>query len=350
MPLLVPQGTIRTATRIMVKMNHTEAAVLHAKLLDRRETLASAKRDQPGSAELVRLLHEVDAAVERITLGTFGLCEVCRDPIEPERLMADPLTRVCIDHLSAAERRELEDDLGLARQIQTALLPDRRFAAAGWDTCYHYEPAGLVSGDYCDLVVGSGGLFFLSGDVSGKGVAAALLMSHLHAICRTLLSVGTSIPRFVELANRLFCESTMSSHYATLVCGLASDSGEVEICNAGHCPPVVMRHGETERLEPSGLPIGLFSKASFSSQRIQLDPHDSLFLYTDGLTESCDPDEQEYGEARVLENVKHGHGRPAREIVDGALGHLHAFLSGNRKTDDLTLLVIRRLPVAAESS
>ncbi len=327
-----------------MKMNSTEAAVLRSQLMDRRETLESIRGRHAESTEIVRLLHEVDAAVERMAQGNYGLCEVCRDPIEPDRLMADPLTRVCIDHLSAPQRRELEDDLGLARQIQTALLPDRGFAVEGWETHYYYEPAGLISGDYCDLIAGAGGLFFLSGDVSGKGVAAALLMSHLHAICRTLFSVGTSVPRFVELANRLFCESTMSSHYATLVCGLASSSGEVEICNAGHCPPLVLRHGETERVAASGLPIGLFSNARFSSQRIQLNPHDSLFLYTDGLTESCDRAEQEYGEARLLEDVRHCHGRAAKEIVDGTLGHLRTFLSGNRKSDDLTLLVIRRLP------
>jgi sigma-B regulation protein RsbU (phosphoserine phosphatase) len=324
-------------------ISDAQTAALRSQLVERRGLLETALQSQPEAAEVLRLLREVDAAMERMDQGTFGICEVCHDSIERDRLMADPLIRLCIDHLTADQRRELEDDLGLAQKIQAALLPNRVFTACGWEAYYHYEPAGVVSGDFCDLAAAPGGLFFLSGDVSGKGVAAALLMSHLHATCRTLLSMDASLPRFVELANRLFCESTMSSHYATLVCGRADVSGEIEICNAGHCPPILVRKNGSETVPAAGLPIGLFANARFTSQRMRLGPEDALFVYTDGLTEACNPDGGEYGEQRAIETVSRLHGRPAREIVDTALTDASNFLAGARRPDDLTLLAIRRL-------
>jgi len=147
----------------------------------------------------------------------------------------------------------------MAARIQTTLLPRRAVRTGGWEACYHYQPLGPVSGDYCDLIPSAGGgLLFIAGDVSGKGVASSLLMSHLHAIFRSLLSVGMPIGALLERANRVFCESTLPSFYATLVCGHAHANGDVEICNAGHCPPVLVCGGEVSTIEAAALPPGLF--------------------------------------------------------------------------------------------
>jgi serine phosphatase RsbU (regulator of sigma subunit) len=130
-------------------------------------------------------------------------------------------------------RRALEDDLDLAARIQGGLLPKPgRFA--GWEAGYHYQPAGVVSGDYCDLIGhgdGTGELVFLVGDVSGKGVAAAMLVSHLHAMFQSLIGVGMPVECLVERANQ---------------------HGELELCNAGHCPPLVVRDGEGMAVEAAG--------------------------------------------------------------------------------------------------
>src|SRR6185369_2759205 len=112
--------------------------------------------------------------------GTYGYCEVCKDPIEADRLLADPILRFCIDHLTPAQQHDLQEDLKLAARIQKGLLP-QAISFDGWEVCYHYEPAGVVSGDYCDLIPSqSGDLYFVVGDVSGKGVPASMLMAHLH--------------------------------------------------------------------------------------------------------------------------------------------------------------------------
>jgi phosphoserine phosphatase RsbU/P len=323
-------------------MDQGETLVLRSELVSRRRKLESATSLAPQAAELRRLLEQVDSALDRMDRGTYGLCDVCHDPIEADRLKVDPLMRVCLDHLAPDERRALEDDLDLALRIQTTLLPSRNLEAGAWRAHYHYQPAGPVSGDYCDLILSDSSLFFMVGDVAGKGVASSLLMSHLHAIIRSLLSVGMPVAQLMERANRLFCESTMPAHYATLICGRASASGEVELCNAGHCRPAIVRHGEVATMEPGGVPLGLFCSVHYTTQRFQLEPGDLLILYTDGVSEAGNPAGVEYGEDRVLRVAAGCHQLPAETAARKVLDDLTAFRDGARQADDLTLMAIQR--------
>jgi sigma-B regulation protein RsbU (phosphoserine phosphatase) len=326
-------------------MTAPETLIFRSQLLDRRDRVQAARTAHPESAEFARLLEEIDAALDRMDGGTFGLCEVCHEPVEPERLLADPLLRFCLGHLTDEQQRALEQDIELAGRIQATLLPSRGLSAGGWEACHHYEPAGAVSGDYCDLIASnSEGLFFFTGDVSGKGVASSLLMSHLHAIFRSLLSVGMSIGPLLERANRVFCESTLPSFYATLVCGHAHASGEVEICNAGHCPPVVVQQGGVTMIEAAALPLGLFCSGQYAACRIRLGPGDCLVLYTDGLTEARDRSDREYGAERLTAVLRGCYGLPPQAVVDRCVADLRAFLRGAPKSDDLTLMAIRRAP------
>ena len=201
--------------------------LLRNQLVDRKEKLQAAANGFHRPAELTRLLHEVDDALHRMDMGVYGLCEVCHDTVETERLIADPLTRFCLDHLTAKEQRALEQDLELAAQIQAGLLPATHKRIDGWEVAYHYQPAGAVSGDYCDLINGNDSSWmFVVGDVSGKGVAASMLMAHLQAMFRTLISINLPLEQMVERASRVFCESTLPTQYATLVCGRVGSDGE----------------------------------------------------------------------------------------------------------------------------
>ncbi len=327
-------------------MASTTDTYFRPQLEERKKRLRNLVATSPaGSAELERLLGEVDAALARVTAGTFGLCETCHDPIEPERLIADPLLRFCLDHLSEAEQRALEQDLRTAARIQQALLPPAESRADGWEVHYHWEPAGLVSGDYCDVIkagVGTG-LLFVFGDVAGKGVAAAMLMSHLHATFRSLLGVTERTAELVDRANRVFRDSALSPHFATLVCGRALPGGEIEICNAGHCPPRLISAGAGARaIDVTGLPVGTFYSSHFASERLHLEPGDTLLLYTDGLTEARDSDGQEYGEGRLDALLTRAHGMPPAELLRACREDLAAHLGGALPTDDLTLMVVQR--------
>src|SRR5260370_3904786 len=189
-----------------------EQTYLCSELEKRRERLHAALLSAWPAPSLQQLLTALDDALRRIDGGTFGLCETCHDSVDPERLLADPLVQFCLDHLTSTEQRALENDLSLAARIQRALLPDLGLTPKGWDVRFHYQPAGMVSGDYCDLVETNDGLLFMLGDVSGKGGAASMLISHLHATFRTLAESGLPLDRLVQVATRMFCASTLSGH------------------------------------------------------------------------------------------------------------------------------------------
>ena len=217
-----------------------------SQLEERKRRLEAAIAVAPQNNGLGGLLREVDSALERMDKGNYGLCEECHEPVEQERLMADPLVGYCLDHLTQPQRAELQRDLDLASQVQRNLLRQAGLRAGGWETSYHYAPVGPVSGDYRGLIPSDGQLFFALGDVSGKGVAASMLMTQLHALFRSLTTVALPLGQIVTQANRVFCESALrvsTSHWCagrlsllemwkstTLATGPLSSSGAVACC------------------------------------------------------------------------------------------------------------------------
>ena len=317
---------------------------LRPELLDRRRRLVSAARSRPGDDGLSRLLSEVDAALRRLEAGTFGFCETCHDPIEPELLAREPITRFCLDHLSREEQRALEEYLETAARIQKAHLPRLAGAVAGWDFAFAFEPAGPVGGDFCAVLTheGSDEATFLLGDVSGKGIPAAMLASSLHATVRSLALPGAAVGPLVERTNRLFRSASVSRSFATLVCGRATSCGTLEVCNAGHCPPLLFAGGRLREIAPTGLPVGTFLASTYGSEELRLEEGAYLVAFTDGLSEARDVRGTEYGTER-LAAVLARLGRPsARAVVDACLADLHAFTGGGARGDDLSLLVVRR--------
>ncbi len=318
--------------------------LLREQLIDRRHKLENAAAGFAEATEISRLLAEVDDALHRMELGTYGICDYCDEPVETERLIANPLTRLCIDHLSAREQRALEDDLELAGQIQTGLLPQPSLKVDGWEVAFHYQPARIVSGDYCDLITNSDQSFlFVLGDVSGKGVAASMLMAHLQAMFRTLISINLPLEEMLERASRVFCESTLPTHYATLACGKADATGQIEISNAGHLPPLLIRKGKVNKLEANGLPVGVFCSQHFSVDRFRMEQGDTLFLYTDGLSESLDGTGSEYGVSRLSELLCKNHDLSPKQLIATCLREVDAFRAGSSVNDDLTLMAIQRV-------
>jgi sigma-B regulation protein RsbU (phosphoserine phosphatase) len=317
--------------------------LLREQLIERRQKLETAASAFHRPAELTRLLEEVDAALHRMDIGIYGLCEVCHDPIESERLLADPLTRFCLGDLTPNEQRALEEDLELASQIQTGLLPARSQKIDGWEVSYHYQPAGAVSGDYCDLIRNDDqSLHFILGDVSGKGVAASMLMAHLNAMFRTLISINLPLEQMMERASRVFCESTLPTQYATLVCGRVNPAGDVEVCNAGHLPPLLVQQGQVTSIAATGLPVGVFCTESFSVNRVRMHEGDTLFLYTDGLSESLDGAGNEYGADRLSRLLCDNSTLSTDSTISLCRQELHTFAEGRVPKDDLTLMAIRR--------
>jgi sigma-B regulation protein RsbU (phosphoserine phosphatase) len=319
------------------------ASAFRPQLLERRARLQAAG-NSVSADYLNDLIAEIDAALGRIDSGSFGVCQTCHDPIEADRLESNPLVRFCLDHLSQAEMRAHQQDLDLATQLQSKLLPPRDIALASWDVEYRYRPLAAVGGDYCEVVpLGAGdSVFFAVGDVAGKGVAATLLMTHLSAIFPVSCPWTLRSTMWSRGANRLFCESTAPAHYATLACGLATPKG-VQICNAGHCPPLLLRDA-TGRLDSTGLPLGLFCGGQYTIQHLTLAAGESLVLYSDGITEAQDPSGDDYGEERLIRSLRDHLDQGAGAMADAVLRDLTRFCRDCAPADDMTLLVVRRRP------
>jgi sigma-B regulation protein RsbU (phosphoserine phosphatase) len=319
---------------------------LHQQLLERRHKLDSAV----SIPDVERLLNEVDAALAKLDGGSYGLCDACHEPIETDRLIADPLARFCLDHLTAPEMNALQRDLELAARVQRGLLPKQPYEGYGWHICYHYEPAGIVSGDYCDIVdAGERGVYFMVGDVSGKGVAASMLMAHLHAMFRALISVGLSLECILEHASRVFAESTLPNQYATLVCGRALEDGHIQISNAGHPAPLISRNGSIAALEFSGLPVGMFCQEEFSVGELAFDAGQFMVIYSDGVSEATDHASAEYGVERLQRLMGKYRSTHPSALLAACRDDLASFRRDATKTDDATLFVIGRLGSTATS-
>ena len=320
----------------------TAAHVLRPKILDRRARLQAASGAIPAGY-VAELLAEIDAALARIDEGTYGRCETCRDPIEPDILDRDPMVRFCLDHLTPDQRRAHEEDLSLATRIQAKLLPPRDLVVPGWESHYHYEPAGAVGGDYCEIIpaADSRSVFFAVGDVAGKGVSASLLMTHVSAIFRSLLSIDLPVAEMISRANRLLWDSTTAAHYATLVCGRTTSDG-IELVNAGHCRPLLLRRGTVERIDATGLPLGLIPAVTHEVTRLVINPGDRLALYSDGITEARNSADDDFGEEGLAASLRRHYDAGIQAMARGVMTDVARFRAGRPPSDDMTLLVLRR--------
>jgi phosphoserine phosphatase RsbU/P len=323
-------------------MATTENAYFRSELELRRQRLLAAAQADSVDATFRNLLASVDNALSRLEQGTFGICEKCHDTIEADRLVCNPLIRFCLDHLSVDEQRALEKDLVLAAGIQKALLPRADWSVDGWQACYHYQPANLVSGDYCDLIETDNGFLFLLGDVSGKGVAASMLMSHLHATFRSLAGQNLSLQKMVEHANRLFAESTNAGQFATMVVGNAQPNGRVTYVSAGHLPLFHISAAGVCSREATGVPLGMFCSTNFPVCELTLAAGDKLLLYTDGLTEIFNAAGDEFGIERVRSLASRHAATEPQSILNACLDEIRDFSPSTKQTDDLTLLVLHR--------
>ena len=322
---------------------------LRQQLTERQARLRRAIAESEAKDDLVRLLEQVDSALSRMNTGSYGRCLVCHDTVYGKDLANNPLLEYCLCALTPEQQRALEHDLELARRIQAGLLPDPHLAACGWEACYRYEPAGVVSGDYCDLwsPPGDGGsIYFAVGDVSGKGLAASLLMAHLQAAFRSLVGVGLPLAALVERINRQLLQAQIPSHFATLACGRLSADGQVDLVNAGHCSPLISRRGRIESIASTGLPVGVEADRAYDVTTFRLDPGDSLVLYTDGLTEARPPGGRQYGPGRLERLLPlHGAASSPVRLVQAIREDLAEHLGEGQRTDDLTIMAVQRAVV-----
>jgi serine phosphatase RsbU (regulator of sigma subunit) len=236
------------------------------------------------------------------------------------------------------------EEMAGAREVQNHLLGRRHPHMETLEISLCYMPAGGIGGDYYDFIhMGLGRVGLVLGDISGKGVPAALMMASLQAILRSRsASFANDLPRMLRSANRQFCECTGESHFASLFLGEYNDATRrLRYANCGQTSPLVVhRDFSINRLESTATVLGMFPDWSCSVREIALRPGDTLLLFTDGMTEAVNAAGEEFEEIRLLEALKKSRHLPLSALVDAISAAVREF-SGHPLTDDATLLVAR---------
>jgi sigma-B regulation protein RsbU (phosphoserine phosphatase) len=244
-----------------------------------------------------------------------------------------------------ASRHELarkEAELNFALEVQQALFPKQFPADGGLEFSVVCVPARGVGGDYYDILHRPDGrLAFAIADISGKGIPAAILMSNVHAILRTLHDAGPPVGELCSQANRHLHRVTEGTSFAT---AFYAEWNEQEHCltyvNAGHPAPILLGSCAGQQLDAGGPPLGIFPAMEFQVGRQVLAPHDMIVLYSDGITEAGERPEREFGAARLEATLKQHSDKPLDEIRRHVLEAVRDW-SRDEADDDMTLLLVR---------
>jgi sigma-B regulation protein RsbU (phosphoserine phosphatase) len=246
------------------------------------------------------------------------------------------------------ERERLEQELQLASEIQQRFQPTAPPQVKGYELQGISFPCYEIGGDYYDFIERKDGRLLIAlGDVSGKGTAAALLMSSLHAAVHAQAAFNNSIVDTINAVNRYLAENTPSNRFVTLFYAeLDPETGSLAFLNAGHNPPLIVHAaGTVEQLASGGLPLGINPNADFREGRTQINPGDVLVIYSDGVSEAYNPEGEEFGTARLWEVVSRNLDASAAGIRDRIESALTKFSQGTPAADDITLVIVKRQAV-----
>ncbi|MCC6904964.1 MAG: SpoIIE family protein phosphatase [Anaerolineae bacterium] len=270
------------------------------------------------------------------------------------------LAAIAIDkaHLfrEAMQRQRLENELGVARHIQTSLLPPYLPRREGWEFAAFYEPARAVGGDFYDFFSVPKGtgvppttvdqLAMVIADVSDKGIPAAIYMALSRTLIRSTGMSGRTPGPALERASELIQTDSRSDLFLSAVFGLLDTAtGRLVYANAGHNPPILLRArtGKVERLNAKGIILGVFEPIELEEREIDIEPGDMLVFYTDGLTEMENEQGQQFGMERLLETLRVSAGTNAEQAVTAISTAVSVFTGGASPSDDITFFIVKRL-------
>ncbi len=237
------------------------------------------------------------------------------------------------------------DEIEVARQVQISLLPKEHPSIRGWEVWSATTPANDVGGDLIDYLDGASGRTGLAlGDVSGKGMGAALLCAKLQATLRALAPGAADLRALGGSLNGILERSGLDNRYATLFYAeISGDTDEVRYLNAGHNPALVVSGSSVQELSASSLPLGMLPGAAYTQGTVRLKPGDALILYSDGITEARDRAGEEYGLARLRQELGPAAAGDAAGIARRILASADRFAQGGKPEDDQSILVLKRI-------
>jgi sigma-B regulation protein RsbU (phosphoserine phosphatase) len=252
------------------------------------------------------------------------------------------------------EQQRMDGELQVASGIQQALLPVDEPTLAGVSDVQvegRLIPAKAVGGDLYNVFVRDEKLFFCVGDVSGKGVPAALIMAITQVLFRDIASRESNPMHIMNRINQMACRNNRNNIFITMFVGVLDlPTGILRYCNAGHNKPIMVNCINSQEIDAKpNLPVGLFDDFKYDMQEMTIESGSTLFLYTDGLTEAKDIRRKQFGEERLMRLIADSHSTDTRLLVDTAVTQVTQFAEGTEQSDDLTLLAIRYAPKQEET-
>ena len=253
--------------------------------------------------------------------------------------------------------KQYEEELELARRVQADLLPSRNPLSSNLDFAAECLPAWQVGGDLYDVFEAEHGrVALVLGDVSGKGLSAALLMALIHGAVRSndWTSSSSNHEDSTERLNRLLCEKSGNERFASFFwCYYDREKAVLRYINAGHLPPLLIRRNdraafEVRRLEEGGMVLGVQAGARYHQSEAVAQAGDLLVIFSDGISEAANAQEEEFGEERLLQVIQDNWQKSSAEICDSILARIRAFLGRQWPQDDQTLMVVRLQPISSD--
>ena len=272
------------------------------------------------------------------TLGGSGTLEI-------DTTIPGVLIILLILTMELKDKLLAREELEAGRAVQHALMPERSPELPGWQLWLFTRSANEVGGDLVDFVsVNDERYGVVLGDVAGKGLSAALLMVRLQATLKAIVADFVSLGDLGQKLNLVFCRDCLPSIFASMVyLELKPHSGVVNVLNAGHMPPVVVRGATLESLPKGGAALGLTDQAIYASNAITLAPNDILAAYSDGVTEAQSPAGEFFGEERLFEFLAQHGSQPIAALGEDLVKCVDAFIAGGRCKDDLSIALLRRI-------
>lgn len=240
-------------------------------------------------------------------------------------------------------KKRLEHELATAREVQMALLPTSFCQPEHFEVAAHSVPSRYVGGDFYDLLsLNDGRSAVILGDVSGKGISAALLAAMAQGIIQALFDNDASLSELLTSLNRVLVRKSDANRFLTLFCALVDPDGTFTFANAGHNPAILARaNGKIERLSTGSMLLGAFEDAQYRPQQTKLGPGDVIVTFSDGVTEALNAANEMFGDERLERLVKSSVNLSAREIKDRIEKDVLAFTRGLPQGDDITLVVLK---------
>ena len=252
-------------------------------------------------------------------------------------------------HQQSIEKELIEQEINVAASIQRRIIPEKLTKIEGYEIAGINIPSKDIGGDYYDCItLPNGKVALVIADVTGKGISAALLVNTLNASLYTYLEFNLPLTEMAERLNKLIYRSSPSDKFITFFMAvLDPKSSELDIINAGHNPILLLRkNGTLEKIDAGGIGLGMLDLGlPFTGQKLTLETGDKLFLYTDGIPEAMNKNEEEYSDERMIDFLKNNSNKTANDFVEALVNDVKSYAGSAQQSDDITMLILKKLDI-----